>query len=70
MRIPDTLNDTDLVVIEILKDATADLRQARGDYGVGSREWHGHRSAVDALRAVLSEVGFDSDGIDHMIDDE
>lgn len=70
MRIPDTLNDTDLVVIERLKEATIDLRNAREEYGLGSREWHGHRHAVDILRAVLSDVGFDSDGIDHMIDDE
>lgn len=67
-KAPDSLNATDLIVIDLLCQATAELHEARAEYGVGSPEWMKHRAAVDVLRSVLSQVGFDSDGIDEMLD--
>ena len=70
MRSPDILNDTDLVVIDMLQEATAEMRHAREQYGLHSPEFRAHRAAVGVLRAVLSAVGFDSEGIDNQIGDE
>lgn len=67
-KAPATLNGTDLLVIEALCQVTAQLNTAKFATVRDICEVVGCTAVVTTLRAILSEVGFDSDGIDELLD--
>jgi len=76
MKIPDRFNDTDLAIIDRLSELTGLYIDEK------VKHWHGDDSDVNriarnnlwmqivALRDILHLIGFDSEGIDHVIGDE